>query len=260
MSSYGVFAEFYDALTRNVRYDRRAKALHDLIRKHMPESPDCILLDLACGTGSFSEAFARLGWDVIGVDTSEEMLGEALDKKYDSGLPVQYLRQDMRELDMFGSIDATVCLLDSLNHLSAEDDVRRTFERVNLFSNAGAMFLFDVNTAYKHRKILGDNCFVYEVNDPEHAVCIWQNNLDDTAPGFPVTVALDFFTEVRDEKYRRTTEEFTERIWPPELVESILRKTGFTLLEVLDGDTFQAPVPETQRLLYVSRASGGQKI
>ena len=97
-----------------------------------------------CGTGSLSEAFARLDWDVIGIDSSEEMLSEALEKKYDSGLPVQYLRQDMRKLDLFGCISVTVCALDSLNHLQSAEDVRRVMERVNLFSNAGALFLFDV--------------------------------------------------------------------------------------------------------------------
>ena len=99
--AYGVFAQYYDALTQNVRYAERAAALDRLIRKWAQPMPDNILLDLACGTGSLSEAFARLGWDVIGIDGSEEMLSEALDKKYDSGLPVQYLKQDMRQLDLF---------------------------------------------------------------------------------------------------------------------------------------------------------------
>ena len=154
--AYGVFAQYYDALTQNVRYAERAAALDRLIRKHALPMPDNILLDLACGTGSLSEEFAKRGWDVIGIDGSEEMLSEALDKKYDSGLPVQYLKQDMRKLDLFGCISVTVCALDSLNHLQTIEDVRQTFARINLFSNAGALFLFDVNTEYKHRHVLGD--------------------------------------------------------------------------------------------------------
>ena len=114
-------------------------------------------------------------------------LSEALDKKYDSGLPIQYLRQDMRRLDLYGCISVTVCALDSLNHLPEESDLRRVFERVNLFSNAGALFLFDVNTEYKHRQILADECFVYEL--PE-AVCVWQNHLHAHAPDWPVTIEL----------------------------------------------------------------------
>ena len=234
--AYGVFAQYYDALTKNVRYAERAAQLDRLIRKWEQPMPDNILLDLACGTGSLSEAFARLNWDVIGIDGSEEMLSEALDKKYDSGLPVQYLKQDMRKLDLFGCISVTVCALDSLNHLQTAEDVRRTFERVNLFSNAGALFLFDVNTEYKHRHVLGDQCFVYELPD---AVCVWQNHLQDTAPEYPVTIRLDFFEQLEGRKYLRSAEEFTERVWQPEQIGKLLS--------------------ETQRLLYVARAAGGQK-
>ena len=254
--AYGVFAQYYDALTQNVRYAERAAALDRLIRKWAQPMPDNILLDLACGTGSLSEAFARLGWDVIGIDGSEEMLSEALDKKYDSGLPVQYLKQDMRKLDLFGCISVTVCALDSLNHLQTAEDVRQTFARINLFSNAGALFLFDVNTEYKHRHVLGDQCFVYELPD---AFCVWQNHLQETAPDYPVTIRLDFFEQLEGRKYLRSAEEFTERVWQPEQIRALLSETGFTLLETLDGDTFTAPKDDTQRLLYLARAAGGQK-
>ena len=255
--AYGVFAQYYDALTENVCYTERAAQLDRLIRKWAQPMPDNILLDLACGTGSLSEAFARLDWDVIGIDSSDEMLSEALDKKYDSGLPVQYLKQDMRKLDLFGCISVTVCALDSLNHLQTAEDVRRVMERVNLFSNAGALFLFDVNTEYKHRHVLGDQCFVYELPD---AVCVWQNHLQDTAPDYPVTIRLDFFEQLDGRKYLRSAEEFTERIWQPEQIRNLLAETGFTLLETLDGDTYTAPQDDTQRLLYIARAAGGQKL
>ncbi|MCQ2418042.1 MAG: class I SAM-dependent methyltransferase [Oscillospiraceae bacterium] len=256
--SYGVFAQFYDALTGNVQYSQRAEQLNRLLLKYGSEDmPEHILLDIACGTGSLSEAFARLGWDVIGIDNSEDMLNEALDKKYDSGLSIQYLKQDMRKLDMFGTISAAVCTLDSLNHLGSLEDVRQVMERVNLFSYENALFLFDVNTEYKHRSVLGEQCFVYEL--PE-ALCVWQNHLQDTAPDYPVEIQLDFFEQIEGRKYVRSTEEFTERIWQPEQIEALLAETGFTLLEVLDGDSFEVPTAETQRLLYVVRAKGGQTL
>ncbi|MBR4201166.1 MAG: methyltransferase domain-containing protein [Oscillospiraceae bacterium] len=256
-AAYGFFAQYYDALTKNVCYPERAEALNRLIEKWMrPDMPEHILLDLACGTGSLSEAFARRGWDVIGVDCSEEMLSEALDKKYDSGLPIQYLRQDMRRLDLYGTIAVTVCALDSLNHLQSSGDVRRVMERVNLFSEAGALFLFDLNTEYKHRQLLADQCFVYELPD---AVCVWQNHLRENEPECPVTIRLDFFAHTEGRHYVRETEEFTERIWQPETVRRLLAETGFTLLEVLDGDSYDTPTNLTQRLLYIARAAGGQK-
>lgn len=256
MSSYGVFAQYYDELTKNVCYRERAARMQVLIEKwQSPDCPEHILLDLACGTGTLSEQFARLGWDVIGADSSAEMLSEALDKKYDSGLPVQYLQQDMRALDLFGTIAVTVCALDSLNHLPSAEDVRRVFLRVNLFSEPGALFLFDVNTAYKHRQVLAENAFVYELSE---AVCVWQNTLEDTAPEYPVRVQLDFFEHLSGNKYCRSTEAFTERIWSPALVEEMLADTGFSILEILDGDSFEPPTETTQRLLYITRAAGGQ--
>jgi len=248
---YGLFAQYYDALTQNVCYAERAANMQSCINRWLPDTmPDRILLDLACGTGSLSEAFARLGWDVIGTDASAEMLSEALDKKYDSQLPIQYLQQDMRHLDLYGTISVTVCALDSINHLQSAADVRTVFSRVSLFSNPDALFLFDVNTEYKHRRILGEQCFVYELPD---AVCVWQNQLTDSAPEYPVEIRLDFFEHLQDDKYRRTTEQFTERIYPPELIVKLLEETGFVLRETLDGDTFQSPAPETQRLLYVAQ-------
>ena len=137
---YSNFAAYYDALTRNVEYEKRAMRLHYLIRQYIrTETDGTLLTDLACGSGSLSEELAKLGYDVIGVDNSPAMLSAAMDKKMRSGLPIQYLCQDMRELDMFGTIDVTVCMLDSLNHLGTLEDWQRVFERVSLFAAGRAV-------------------------------------------------------------------------------------------------------------------------
>lgn len=253
MAGYNTFAQYYDALTQNVCYADRAAALHGRILQWQQEPmPDRILLDLACGTGSLSEALARLGYDVIGVDSSADMLNEALDKKYDSGLPIQYLQQDMRRLDLFGTISVTVCALDSINHLHSFEDVRQVFSRVSLFSNPNALFLFDVNTQYKHREILADQCFVYELPD---CFCVWQNQLADTAPHYPVTIRLDFFEQSAQSpsQYYRSSEQFVERFYDDATIRRLLQETGFTLLECCDGDTFAPPQPQTQRLCYIAK-------
>ena len=252
MSSYGTFAAYYDALTKNVRYAERAAALDGLIRKWLIEPmPEHILVDLACGTGSLSEEMAKRGWDVIGIDGSMEMLNEALDKKYDSGLPIQYLQQDMRALDLFGTVCVTLCTLDSINHLPSVQDVRRVFERVSLFAEPGGLFLFDVNTAYKHRNLLGEQCFVYELPD---AVCVWQNHLHADEAELPVDIQLDFFEQLDGNKYRRITEQFTERVWSDDVIRQLLDEAELDLLEALDGDTYAAPTPESQRILYIAKS------
>lgn len=127
MSGYSAFARYYDELTANIDYKKRGEYFHSIIQR-FKTTKENILLDLACGTGSISEVMAGLGYDVIGVDNSDEMLGIALDKKFDSGLDIQYLCQDMRKLDMFGTVDITVCALDSINHLASINYEEKTFE------------------------------------------------------------------------------------------------------------------------------------
>ena len=139
--SYGIFAEFYDELTGNIDYKKRAEYFQQLIEK-CGGKKNSLLLDLACGTGSLSEAMDDLGYDVIAVDRSQEMLGIAMDKKFESGKNIQYVCQDMRHLDLYGGVDVTVCALDSLNHLDNLEDVSNVFKRVFMFTNPEGLFIF----------------------------------------------------------------------------------------------------------------------
>lgn len=246
MKQYGAFAQYYDALTRNVGYAQRARYFHGLIAQYR-EVPGNLLLDLACGTGSMSEEFARLGYDVIGVDASPEMLDAAMDKKFDSGLPIQYLCQDMRALDMYGTIDVTVCLLDSLNHLPGLADVEQVFARVSLFAQPGGLFLFDVNTLYKHREVLGNQTFVY---DTESVYCVWENHL--LPDGDTVEISLDFF-EREGEHYLRSSEQFKERAYSIETLDVALARAGLTVLAHYDADTQKPPHETSERVIFVVR-------
>lgn len=252
---YMNFAAYYDALTQNVEYEKRAKRLHSLIRQYIrTETDGTLLTDLACGSGSLSEALARLGYDVIGVDNSPAMLSAAMDKKLQSGLPIQYLCQDMRELDMFGTIDVITCTLDSLNHLSGIGDVQQVFDKVSLFAQPGGLFLFDMNTPYKHRKILADKIFLYDLDD---VFCVWENHLLEDQ--LTVEEQLTFF-ERDGEVYRRSEEFITETAYPADAIASAVRRAGLELVAQFDADkdldTPEAlsPVTETtERILYVAR-------
>jgi SAM-dependent methyltransferase len=247
MAGYSVFARYYDQLTANIDYKKRAAYFNDIIRKFR-DAEGGILLDLACGTGSISEEMARLGFDVIGVDNSDEMLGIALDKKFDSGLNIQYLCQDMRKLDMFGTIDITICALDSINHLNSLNDVRAVFENVAFFSEIGGLFIFDVNTLYKHRNILANNTFTYET---DNVYCVWENTLvPDTDE---VKMQLEFFELEENGLYSRSSDGFSEKAYSQQDIEKILADTGFEMLAKYGGDTFEPPKDDTQRIVYVAR-------
>ena len=247
MSGYSVFARYYDELTANIDYRKRAEYFHAIIRK-FKTTKENILLDLACGTGSISEQMAKLGYDVIGVDYSEEMLGMAIEKKFDSGLPIQYLCQDMRNIDMFGTVDITICALDSINHLGSLDDVRKVFERVSLFAEPDGLFIFDVNTLYKHRKILADNTFTYET---ENVYCVWENSLNRSTD--EVKMNLEFFERLDDGLYSRSSDSFSEKAYSEEELEKLLSETGFELLAKYGDDSFNSPAEDTQRIVYTAR-------
>jgi SAM-dependent methyltransferase len=247
MGGYSAFARYYDQLTANIDYKRRGWFFNELIKKYKTTGGN-ILLDLACGTGSISEAMAELGYDVIGVDNSDEMLGIALDKKFDSGLPIQYLCQDMRKLDMFGTVDITVCALDSINHLSSLDDVRKVFGSVAFFSEEGGLFIFDVNTVYKHRHILANNTFTYETDS---VYCVWENTLVPETD--EVKMQLEFFELEENGMYSRSSDSFSEKAYSEEDIEKLLEECGFEFLGKYSDDSFEPPKEDSQRIVYAAR-------
>ncbi|MBQ3884976.1 MAG: class I SAM-dependent methyltransferase [Ruminococcus sp.] len=247
MSGYSAFARYYDELTANIDYKRRGEYFHEIIKK-FKSTKDNILLDLACGTGSISEVMAGLGYDVVGVDNSDEMLGMAIEKKFDSGLNIQYLCQDMRKLDMFGTIDITICALDSINHLSSLNDVRKVFEGVAFFSELNGLFIFDVNTLYKHRQVLANNTFTYET---DNVYCVWENTLDPDTD--EVRMNLEFFEREDNGMWSRSSDGFSEKAYSEDEIEKLLADCGFELLAKYGDDTFSPPAETSQRIVYAAR-------
>lgn len=245
MSSYSFFAKYYDELTQNVEYSRRADYFSALLLSCGIEFGT--VLDLACGTGSLTVELAKRGYDMIGVDASGDMLCRAQNKAFESGVSPMFLCQRMQELDLYGTVDAAVCSLDSINHLTDEEDVRRTFERLRLFVAPGGVFIFDVNTVYKHKNVLGDNVFVYEYPD---VFCVWQNSFngqDNT-----VDIDLDFF-EKSGETYKRRSENFSERAYEIDFLKSLLDKTGFDTKFVFDDMSREPLKEDSQRAVIAAR-------
>ena len=246
MAGYGSFYWYYDRLTENVDYPARAAYFDQLVQKWV-QRPVELLLDLACGTGSLSLELYKLGYDVIGVDGSDEMLSVAIEKKYDNKADIMFLSKDMDKLDLYGTIDVTVCALDSINHITDPKVVQKVFDRVSLFTAPGGIFIFDVNTPYKHREVLRDNTFVYEYDD---LFCCWQNVCED---GENVDITLDIFAKEEGEKtWERYSESFSERAYDHEAILRFLENSGMKLLAVYGEDTMEEPTETTQRAIYVA--------
>ena len=242
---YKDFAKFYDALMEDADYKGRSEYILTLFDKFGKRPEE--LLDLACGTGEFSNEFARRGISVIGVDISEEMLCIAKEKSEVHGNDILYICQDAASLDLHGKVDGAVCLLDSLNHIIDYTEFCKAIERVSLFLCDEGLFIFDVNTIYKHRQVLGDNTFVLE---EEGVYCVWQNfyNPEDNT----VDIALDFF-EGDGKNYKRYSEDITERAYTEKEIKSALKKAGLEILAVYDDMTYNSLKKDSERAIYITR-------
>ena len=243
--SYSEFADVYDILMKDAEYKKRTAYLWKLFKTH-GKTPK-LLLDLACGTGEFSNAFAKKGIEVIGVDMSEDMLSVAREKTANNGLDILYLCQKAEELDLYGTVDGAICCLDSLNHITDIKNLTKAIKKVSLFLEEGRLFIFDLNTEYKHRNILGNNTFVMHEED---IYCVWQNRFDEKR--LVTQITLDFFN-FNGENYIRSSETFKERAYTKEQIEEILNKAGLEIQAVYDDLSMCAPKEDSQRIIYVTK-------
>lgn len=241
---YSEFAYSYDILMQNVDYEKRADYLYSLFEKF--DRAPTLMLDLACGTGEFSNRFANKGVSVIGVDISYDMLSVAREKSAEQQNDILYLCQDAAELDLYGTVDGAICCLDSLNHITDYGDFCNAIARVSLFLEKDRLFIFDLNTEYKHSCVLGNNTFVIDTND---VYCVWQNEYQGNNT---VEINLDFFTR-EDNVYLRTGESFCERAYTSAEIENALNKAGLKTEAIYEEMTQNEPCDTTQRVVYVTR-------
>ena len=242
--SYSSFARYYDCLTHNVDYAGRADYFCTLLKKLNHDAG--ITLDLACGTGSLTVELAKRGLDVYGVDGSMSMLSVAHQKAADEGLDILFLCQQMQSIDLYGTVDTIVCALDSINHITSENDVLKTFERVSLFLNPGGLFVFDMNSIYKHKYVLANNIFIY---DTDEVYCVWQNRFEEK--NNRVGISLDFFGR-EGNAYYRSSEHFYERAYSTKLIGSMLAKAGLEIVGLFDDLSFDVPKENTERMIVAA--------
>lgn len=244
--SYCDFADYYDLLTEDVDYKKQAKYLCDILKENGVDRG--ILLDLACGTATLSILMAQNGFDVIATDQSEDMLSIASQKINELNIKdVMLLCQPMQELELYGEVDVAICTLDSLNHLESFKDFNQTISRVSKYLSSNGIFVFDLNTPFKHRHVLGDNTYVIETDD---VYCVWQNEYkkeDNT-----VDIYLDFFEKI-GKKYKRTTQYITEKAYDIDVVKKCLSKNGLEIISIYDDMTRNKIKHETQRAVFVTR-------
>ena len=247
---YSAVARVYDRLNRDIDYKKWADFFEECFDRFLDKKPE-IILDLACGTGRMTRELACRGYDMIGVDGSYDMLGEA----YSQGTEgILYLAQDMREFELYGTVGATVCCLDSLNYLLKEDELRKTFSLVHNYSDPDGLFIFDVNTPYKFEKVYADNSYILEDEDDEGGAvfCGWQNFYDTESR--KCDFYLSVFTENKNGEYCREDEHQIERCYTERDIKEALAKTGFELLGVYSDFAFREREDNDERWYFVARA------
>ena len=244
--SYSSFAAFYDSLQSDVMYEQRAGYIAKLFKKYdrLPTQ----LLDVACGTGGFSLQFAKMGMSVTAADPSPEMLSVAQKKASATDLDIMLVCQSARDTKLPYAVDGAVCCLDSINHIIDKRELKASFRAVAAAVKDGGLFIFDVNTPFKHRNILSGNTFVIENDD---VYCVWQNS--DCEKNGIVGICLDFFGKDADRKYIRTTEEFAERAYTDEEIRGMLEPAGLEVVAVLGDMSFKAPKACDERVIYVTK-------
>ena len=170
MDAYTSFAAVYDTFMDNIPYEEWKSYLEELLKEYGVQ--DGLVLDLGCGTGTMTELLAADGYDMIGVDNSEEMLEIAREKQIKSGHEILYLLQDMREFELYGTVGAVFSICDSLNYITEPEELKQVFRWVNNYLDPGGIFIFDFNTEYKYREVLGDQTIA---ESREDCSFIWDN-------------------------------------------------------------------------------------
>ena len=249
MEQYTNFAKVYDLFMDNVPYDKWVERIRDIL--HKENIFDGLICDLGCGTGAITERLANIGYDMIGIDNSYDMLDIAMEKKYASGNDILYLCQDMREFELYGTVRAIVSGCDSLNYIQDLSDLEEVFSLVNNYLDPGGLFIFDMNTVYKYQNILGENTFS-EVRD--QAAFIWENTYDDNKRINEYD--LNLFIKLENDIYKRFEERHVQRAYTFDEIVSAINSSNMQLEKYLDADTYGDLRENTERILFIAREKG----
>lgn len=284
--SYSAFAYVYDELMDNVPYDEWAEYLIRLLKENGVAGG--LVCELGCGTGQMTRRLAAAGYDMIGIDLSEEMLDVAREQEYgayegecdceeEEGADVSdaetelddeadvtaaepsilYLQQDMREFELYGTVSAVVSICDSMNYMTSDEDLLQVFRLVNNYLDKDGVFIFDMNTEYKYKELMGDTTIA---ENREDVSFIWENLYDEEKRLNEYCLTLFAKAETEDEDdeggaplYEKYEEVHLQRAYPLAEVKRLLAEAGMTFVAAYDVLTHEVPGPQSERMYIVAR-------
>lgn len=250
MDAYVDFASVYDTFMDNTPYQEWCDYLVEILKKAGIEKG--LLLDLGCGTGTLTELLVKKGYDLIGIDLSQDMLNIAIEKKEKSQMDILYLQQDMREFELYGTVAAVVSVCDSVNYLLEEEDVLSTFSLVNNYLDPSGIFIFDFNTSYKYREVIGDTTIA---ENREDCSFIWDNfyHEEEEINEYELTFFVKDGEVNGENRYRKFEESHFQRGYTLKQMQKLLKQAGLRFLSALDFDTKQEVREDSERILVVAQ-------
>lgn len=257
MEAYTGFAQVYDIFMDNVPYDDWVEYLHQLLKEYGVDQG--LILELACGTGNVTRRLKSLGYEMIGLDNSVEMLEIAREKEEISyqgqevegqGSHTLYINQDMREFDLYGTVAAVVSICDSMNYLTSSKDLLKVFRLVNNYLDPGGIFVFDLNTKYKYNDILSDNVFA---EDREDCSFIWSNYYDAKDQLNEYDLSIYVRIDEEEEIFERFRETHYQKAYEIQEVIDLIEEAGMEFVAVYDAFTHNPPNEKTQRAYFIAR-------
>ena len=246
MDAYTGFAEVYDLFMDQVPYEKWSRRITEILKEY--GISDGLVLDLGCGTGSMTELLADAGYDMIGVDASEEMLELAYEKRAESGHDILYLLQDMREFELYGTVRAIVSVCDSLNYITEEEELLHVFRLVRNYLDPDGVFFFDMNTIYKYSKMLGETTIA---ENREEGSFIWENYYDPEEQLNQYDLTL--YIRDEDDRYTRFEETHIQKAYALERVLELLQQAGMKAEQIFDSDTGKEVTDTTGKFCIAAR-------
>ena len=244
MEAYTGFSEVYDIFMDNVPYEEWASYIIEILKGY--EIEDGIVCELGCGTGKMAKILSDRGYDMIGIDSSADMLDIALESRSNDGR-ILYLNQDMKEMELYGTVRAVISVCDSMNYLLSEDELLTTFKLVNNYLDPKGIFIFDMNTRYKYEELLADNVFA---ENREETSFIWENYYDEEERVNEYDLTL-FVKE--GELYRKYEEVHYQKAYDTDAVISLIEKSGLKLIAVYDAYTKDEVRYDSERVIYIAQ-------
>lgn len=247
LDKYTGFATVYDMSMEHIPYDEWANYIEKILKEHGIGKG--LILELGCGTGNMTRKMADKGYDMIGIDYSEEMLTIARQRSEDRGDNILYLCQDMRDFELYGTVSAIICVCDSINYMLNEDDLSKVFRLASNYLDPHGLLIFDMDTEYLYEEVLGDNT---TYTNHEAGGFIWENNFypDDMINEVNLTL---YIKEADSDLFSKHEETHVRRAYKVDTIKRLLHEANLDFVAAYHELTEEQPRPESERIYIIAK-------